>query len=70
MTTIIVQPSGTQIHIEPGDTLLAGLQVVAALAGRVEALLGRGGLAGARVDDGHGFSLVTGQVVPPAGGSR
>lgn len=26
MTTIIVQPSGTQIHIEPGDTLLSGLQ--------------------------------------------
>lgn len=26
MATIIVQPSGTQIHVEPGDTLLAGLQ--------------------------------------------
>ncbi|WP_338749425.1 2Fe-2S iron-sulfur cluster-binding protein [Janibacter alittae] len=26
MTTIIVQPSGTEIHIEPGDTVLAGLQ--------------------------------------------
>ena len=25
MTTIIVQPSGTQIHIEPGETLLSGL---------------------------------------------
>lgn len=26
MTTIIVQPSGTEIHLDPGDTVLAGLQ--------------------------------------------
>lgn len=26
MTTIIVQPSGTEILIEPGDTVLSGLQ--------------------------------------------
>ena len=26
MTTIIVQPSGTEIHIDPEDTLLSGLQ--------------------------------------------
>ena len=26
MTTIIVQPSGTEIHVEPGDTVLSGLQ--------------------------------------------
>lgn len=26
MATIIVQPSGTEIHVEPGDTVLAGLQ--------------------------------------------
>lgn len=26
MTTIIVQPSGTEIHVDPGDTVLAGLQ--------------------------------------------
>ncbi|WP_435201492.1 2Fe-2S iron-sulfur cluster-binding protein [Janibacter sp. GS2] len=26
MRTIIVQPSGTRIHVDPGDTLLAGLQ--------------------------------------------
>lgn len=26
MRTIIVQPSGTEIHVDPGDTLLVGLQ--------------------------------------------
>ncbi|MEN3122551.1 MULTISPECIES: 2Fe-2S iron-sulfur cluster-binding protein [Janibacter] len=26
MTTIIVQPSGTEIHVSPDDTVLAGLQ--------------------------------------------
>lgn len=26
MTTIIVQPSGTEIHVDPGDTVLSGLQ--------------------------------------------
>lgn len=26
MTTIIVQPSGTEIHVDPGETVLAGLQ--------------------------------------------
>lgn len=25
MTTIIVEPSGTEIHLDPGDTVLAGL---------------------------------------------
>lgn len=26
MTTIIVQPTGTEIHIDPGETVLSGLQ--------------------------------------------